>query len=125
MQAFYTNTSTALTGANTAQNINTDSRSIVVRKIIVGNPVSGGNIVLFNAPSQVANATTTIAYKHTFPTFSTTNTNGVTPVVVDFRAASTGAGSAEEDGIICANGGAIATDQTMQVTVLWDYAEGN
>jgi hypothetical protein len=90
----------------------------VLKKILVGNPVSGGNIVIFNLNNAVFGATTNIAYKHTFPTFSATNTNGVTPIVIDF----TGAGGPAKgtNGLILQGGGSVTTDQTMQVTLLWD-----
>ena len=67
----------------------------------------------------MANDTTTIAFKLTLPTFSTTNVNSVQPLVIDFCVLGN-AGTAE-DGLALGNGGSIVLDQTMQVTALWDY----
>lgn len=120
MQATYVNTTTTST---TPATVISASGPVVIRKIIVGNPVTAGNITLFNEGNALSNNTTQIAYKHTFPSFSATNTNGVTPIVVDFRSASQQGGSVTEDGIFCQSGASIAIDQTMQVTVLWDIAE--
>jgi hypothetical protein len=90
----------------------------VLRKIIVGAPVSAGTIIVYNTNNAVFNATTNIAYKHTFPTFSTTNTNGVSPVVIDFTAA--GGKPGGTNGLLLQNGGSFTTDQAMQVSFLWD-----
>ena len=123
MQITYLNTTTS--GTTPASQVNTDGRAIVIRKLIVGNPVSTGNITIHNNNVALSNDTTTINFKLTLPTFSTTNPN-VVPLVVDFRAgAMAGGGSAEADGLECSQGSSIVLDQTMQVLVLWDYAEGN
>jgi hypothetical protein len=117
MQAKYVNSTTTST---TPATVIDASQPVVIRKIIVGNPVSAGNITVFTEGNALSNNTTQIGYKHTFPSFSTTNVN-VTPVVIDFRANSTG-GSAD-DGLFCQTGASIAIDQTMQLTVFWDYAQ--
>lgn len=123
MLAFYTNTSTAINGTNVAQQINTDGRAVVIRKILIGNPVASGNIVIFTENNAVANNTTQIGYKKTY---QASFTNIQPETVIDFRAsAMSGGGSIENDGIFCPAGASIVTDQTMQVTVLYDYAEGN
>lgn len=121
MQAKYTNTTTTST---TPATVIEATQPVVIKKIIVGNPVSGGSVTLFTEGNALSNNTTQIAYKHTFPTFSTTNTNGVSPVVIDFRSTSSQGGSTEDDGIFCQTGSSFAIDQAMQVTVLWDYAQG-
>ncbi len=118
MTTSYLNTTTS--GTTPASVVNADGRAIVIRKILVGNPVTAGNITIHNTNNALANDTTTIAAKITFPTFSTTNTNGSIPLL-DFRTNSTG--GVEEDGLFCANGSSIVLDQTMQVTVFWDYAQ--
>ncbi len=83
-------------------------RDIVVAKLIIGAPVSGGNIWLYNISNPVNAATTNIALKITLPTFSSTNINpGV--YVLDFG----------DDGLLLNEGGNIIIDQTMQVSVLW------
>lgn len=121
MQTTYVNTTTS--GTTPATVLNTDGRAIVIRKLIVGNPVSGGNIVLFNENNALSNNTTQIAVKLTYPSFSTTNINDG-PDVYDFRTNAAQGGSVEADGIFCQTGGSLAIDQTMQVTVFWDYAQG-
>lgn len=90
----------------------------ILKKIIIGNPVAAGNIIVYNLNNAVFGATTNIAYKHTIPaSFSTTNTNGVTPIVIDLTAGGQTAG--HQDGLQLDGGGSITTDQTMQVTFLW------
>jgi hypothetical protein len=121
----YTYINTTSSSTTPAQQINTDGRAIVVRKIIVGNPVSTGNITIHNNNVALSNDTTTINFKNTFPTFST-SALAQFPTVIDFRAgAMAGGGSAEADGLECSQGGSLVIDQTMQLTVLWDYAQGN
>ena len=121
MQSTYLNAITS--GTTPASQVNTDGRSIVIRKILVGNPVSSGNITIHNNNVALANDTTTINAKITLPSFSTTNIN-TGPLTFDFRTASPN-GSTEADGLQCSLGSSIVIDQTMQVTVFWDYTEGN
>lgn len=121
MQTTYINATT--TGTTPATVLNTDGRAIVIRKIFVGNPVSSGNITLFLENNALSNNTTNIAAKITYPSFSTTNIDSG-PAIYDFRTVTNPGGSTEEDGIFCQTGGSVAIDQTMQVTVFWDYAQG-
>lgn len=79
---------------------------------------------MFNIGNALSNNTTQVAYKQTFPSFSATNVNGVNPVVIDFRTSSSQGGTIGDDGLFCASGACLVIDQVMQVTVLWDYAEG-
>lgn len=119
MQTTYINTTTTSTTPATV--LNSDGRSIVIRKIVIGNPVNSGNITVFSENNALSNNTTQILSKISLP--GTVNT--LVPVVIDFRTASgAGGGSTEDDGLFCQTGGSIAIDQTMQVSVLWDYAEG-
>jgi len=122
MQTTYFNTVTS--GTTPAPQLNTDGRAIVVRKILIGNPTSGGTVTLFNIGNALSNNTTQIAVNITYPSFSTTNINDG-PDMYDFRAQNSGSGSTEEDGVPCSSGGSVAISGTMQVTVFWDYAEGN
>lgn len=117
MQTTYINTTTS--GATQASQLNTDARAIVVKKILVGNPVNSGNIVLFNIGNALANNTTQIAFKNTF----TSSVSESSQRVFDFRSTSPAGSAVTEDGIPCASGGCISIDQTMQLTVFWDYAE--
>lgn len=118
MQFTYLNSTT--TGTTPATVINA-SAPIVIRKILVGNPVVSGNIILFNEGNALANNTTQIAYKKTYPA-SFTNIQPET--MIDFRSTSSQGGSTADDGIFCQVGASISIDQTMQVTVMWDVAEG-
>ena len=121
MQFTYFNTTTS--GTTPAPVINSDGRAIVIRKVLVGNPVSSGNLTIFSENNALSNNTTQIAAKITYPSFSTTNINDG-PDVYDFRTISNTGGSVEDDGLFCQTGGSIVIDQTMQVTVFWDYAQG-
>lgn len=99
--------------SNTATNgvaLSGDSTADVrVYKLIVGTPVSAGNIWLYNITNPVASATTNIAFKATLPTFSTTNINpGV--YQIDFG----------PEGLPLTSGGSLVIDQTMNVTVVWE-----
>lgn len=118
MQFTYVNTTT--TGTTPATVLNATS-PIVIRKILVGNPVVSGNITVFNEGNALSNNTTQIAYKKTFPA-SFSNIQPETQI--DFRSTSSQGGSTADDGIFCQAGASIAIDQTMQVTVMWDVAQG-
>ena len=120
MQYSYLNT--AQTGAVPATVLNPGGQAIVIRKILIGNPVASGTITLFNNGNALANNTTSIAYQKTFQGSFTS----IQPeTVIDFRAATNVGDSTEEDGLTLTAGGTIAISQTMQVTVMWDLAEGN
>lgn len=119
MQTTYVNATTTSTTPATV--INSDARAIVIRKILVGNPVNSGNITVFNENNALSNNTTQIVFKNTY----TGSVSESSQRVFDFRSGSgAGGGSTEDDGLFCQSGGSIAIDQTMQVTVLWDYAQG-
>lgn len=101
---------TTLATANSAVN-ETDIR---VYKLIVGAPVSAGNIWLYNISNPLNASTANIALKVTLPTFSTTNINpGV--YVMDFG----------PYGLPLNEGGNIIIDQTMNVTVVWGIADNS
>lgn len=119
----YTYFNTTTSGTTPASVIGDGVRSIVVRKIIVGNPLAG-TLTLFNIGNALANNTTQIAFLLTFPTFSTTNVNSQFPVQIDLRSNEAAGGSVGEDGLVFQSGGCISISAAMQVTVLWDYAEG-
>lgn len=118
MQSLYVNAT--VSGSNPATVIAANG-PVIIRKIIVGNPVTSGNITLFLEGNALANNTTNIGYKKTYPA-SFTNIQPET--VIDFRGSSSQGGSVGTDGIFCQTGASIVIDQTMQVTVLWDVAEG-
>ena len=88
----------------------------ILKKIIIGKPSSGAILVVYHPNNAVFGATTNIAFKHTFPTFSATNTNGISPVVIDFTA---GGGPSGTNGMVLSGGGSFTTDTAMQVTFLW------
>lgn len=100
----------ALATANSAVN-ETDLR---VYKLIVGTPVSAGNIWLYNISNPLGSSAANIAMKLTLPTFSTTNINpGV--YVMDFG----------PYGLPLNEGGNLQIDQTMNVTVVWGIADNS
>lgn len=118
MQTTYVN---ATTSGTTPATVIAANGPVVIRKILIGNPVASGNITIFNEGNALANNTTQIAYKKTYPASFTS----IQPeTVVDFRGSSSQGGSISDDGIFCQTGAGITIDQTMQVTVLWDIAEG-
>jgi hypothetical protein len=122
MQVTYLNTVTSST--TPASVVNPDGRAIVIRKLVIGNPVAG-NIIIHNTNNALSNDTTTVVAYLTFaaPAAATPTTAGQT---IDFRAASgVGGGSVESDGLPCSLGSSIVLSAAMQVTVFWDYAEGN
>jgi hypothetical protein len=118
MQFVYLNTTTS--GTTPASQLNTDGRAITLKKLIIGNPVTAGNLTVHYTNVALANDTTTIAAKITLPTFSTTNVNPSQPITVDFS--TLGNSGVAEDGLSLSNGGSIVLDQAMQVTALFDYA---
>lgn len=103
-------------GSNTATNgtaLSTDAqRDVVVYKLIVGLPVSTGNVWLYNITNPLNASTANIAFKFTMPTFSTTNINPGT-YVFDFG----------PYGLPLPQGGNLIIDQTMNVTVVWGYLD--
>lgn len=98
---------TASTNGVTLASAGTDIR---VYKVTVGTPVSAGNVVLYNSAVAVQGASTNIGFKSTLPTFSTTNIN---PGMYQFDFGSKG---------LPLDGGNLQIDQTMNVSVIWDYA---
>ena len=118
MQYTYVN---ATTTSTTPATVIAASGPVVIRKILIGNPVALGNITLFYEGNALANNTTQIAYKKTYQS----SLSSIQPETqVDLRSTSSQGGSTGDDGIFCQNGASISIDQTMQVTVLWDVAQG-
>lgn len=105
-------TTTYIPSSNTATNgtalSSTFGDDVRLFKLIVGAPVSAGNIFIYSINNPVNGASTNIAAKITLPTFSTTAPNpGV--YVLDFGV----------EGLQLNDGGNIIIDQTMQVTAIW------
>lgn len=117
MQFTYVN---ATTTGTTPATVILASGPVVIRKILIGNPVNSGNVTLFSEGNALSNNTTQIAWKNTY----TSAVSESSKRDFDFRATSSQGGSVGDDGIFCQNGASIAIDQTMQVTVLWDVAQG-
>lgn len=88
-------------------------QDVLVYKIIIGLPVANGNIVVFNKAKAMAFATDTsnIAAKITLP--ATITYQFTTPVLNEWDFGPEG---------LQLDGGNIQIDQTMQITVIWDYA---
>lgn len=108
---------TYVASSNTATNgqalANAAGMDILVKKLIIGLPVSAGNIILYNKLVAYSGDTSQIGAKITLPTFSTTNVNpGV--YVFDFG----------PEGLPL-DGGNLMIDQTMQVSVIWEYKDDN
>ena len=99
--------------SNTATNgvaLGASGQDVLVKKVIVGAPVSAGNIILYNKSVAYSGDTSNIGVKVTLPTFSTTNINpGL--YVLDFG------------GGLRLDGGLLMIDQSMQVTVVWETSE--
>lgn len=87
----------------------------VLRKIIVGKPVAGASIVVYNPNNAVFGSTANIAFKYTFPTFG-----AGTPASDQFEFGSVAGGTKGTDGLILPGGGSFTTSSAMQVTFLWD-----
>lgn len=89
-------------------------KDVVVFKIFVGVPVGSGNIVLKNKAVAMAFGTDTsdTAFKYTFPATLTSSKEYDYEKVFDF-----GLKGLQLDG------GNVQIDQTMNVTVIWDFAE--
>jgi hypothetical protein len=103
---FAASSNTATNGVALSSNFEDDVR---VFKLIVGAPVSAGNIWLYSINNPINGATGNIAFKATLPTFSSTNVNpGV--YVIDFGS----------EGLPLTSGGNLVIDQTMNVSVLWE-----
>lgn len=118
MQSTYVNTTTTST---TPATVIQASGPVTIRKILIGNPLTNGNITVFLEGNALSNNTTNIGYKKTYAS----SFSSIQPeTVIDFRAASSQGGSTSDDGLFCQTGASIAIDQTMQVTVMWDVAEG-
>lgn len=87
----------------------------ILYKIIVGKPVAAATITVFNMSNALANNTTNIAFKYTFPTF------GAGTPASDQIIFSTGGGrDVRRDGLNLPQGGSVATSSAMQVSFLWD-----
>lgn len=108
---------TYIPSSNTATNgvaLGGTEDDVRVYKILVGAPVSAGNIFVYNISNPINGSTANIAAKVTLPTFSTTNINpGL--YTLDFG----------PYGLPLPQGGNVTIDQTMQVTVVWGLADNS
>lgn len=102
-------------GTNTATNgvaLGTDTqRDVIVWSIVIGTPVSAGNVWLYNITNPLGSSTANIAFKTTLPTFSTTNINPG-QYVINFA-----------KGLPLPQGGNLQIDQTMNVSIVWGYLD--
>src|SRR5258708_8022288 len=89
---------------------------VEVVKLIVGNPTTSSNIYLYDE-NNVGNVTNTtgLAAKLTIPASLAT---GQLPFVIDLT-------DANGHGITLGMGGTVAIDASLQLTVVWDYAQQN
>ncbi len=107
MRTLYMNTANSTTGGTALEAQDTD---IIVKRIIVGNPVASANVWFYNE-SNVGNVTNTtgLVSKLTLPASFAT---GQLPYVMDF-----GIG-----GLPLSQGGTVAIDQALQLTVVFALA---
>lgn len=106
---------TYIASSNTATNgdaLGSGEQDVRLFKLVVGAPVSAGNITIYTISNPVNGATTNVAAKFTLPTFSTTNVNPGA-YIFDFG----------PEGLPLGQGGNVIIDQTMQVTAMWDLAD--
>ena len=103
------------TSSATGQTLGLDPKqNIQIMKIIIGSPVSSGNLWFFhNQNAGVYTSTTGLAMKLTLGSAIPTTQ---TPIVIDLT-------DNAANGMVLSMGGAFYIDQTMQVTVLWDEVE--
>jgi len=113
------------TGAG--QTFGSSGQDVVIKKMIVGNPVNSGNIALYNItnpqPSFSANNDAQLAFKYTY----TSSVSESSLRVFDFTSApnSQGGESSNVNGLILNSGGNLMIDQNMQITVIWDFIESS
>ncbi len=99
-------------------------QDVYVHKIIVGAPVNSGNIALYHItnpqPSFSTNNDAQLAFKYTY----TSSVSESSLRVIDFTSNGTAGGEqlASSQGLQLNQGGNIMIDQTMLVTVIWDFA---
>lgn len=110
MYTTYLNTTNSTTGGTP---LDTTGKNVEVYRMIVGNPVANGNIWGYNE-NNVGNVSniTGLVMKMTLPSSFAT---GQLPFTIDFT-------DQAGHGMMLLGGGTIAIDQTMQVSVIWDYA---
>jgi hypothetical protein len=118
-------TDAATSGTSQAIQIDTnqavgDDGDRIIKKIFVGKPVAGASITIFSINNALANNTTQIIFKYTYPTFG-----AGTPATDNFNFVTSeqAASATAYDGLICSAGGSIVTSSAMQVSVLWDLPE--
>lgn len=100
-------------GTNTATNgtvLDAGGQDVFVHQIIIGLPVAGGTIALYNINNPLGSSSANLAFKVVLPTFSATNPNpGV--YSIEFP-----------KGLPLGQGGNLQIDNTMNVTVVWSLA---
>jgi hypothetical protein len=113
MYTLYQNSANSTTGGTA---IGPAGQNIEVTRILVGNPVTSGNIWLYDETNvgNVSN-TTGLQAKLTLPG---TLATGQLPFSIDLT-------DADGHGIILKSGGTVAIDQAMQVTLIWGYSQMN
>lgn len=100
-------------GTNTATNgtvLDANGLDVIVHQILVGIPVSGATIALYNINNPLGSSTANLAFKTVLPTFSTTAPN---PGVFNIPF---------PKGLPLGQGGNLQIDNTLNVTVIWSLA---
>lgn len=100
--------------SSAGQPLGTQGEDVRIYKILVGAPVANGNITVFNKAIVTASDTSDIAAKITLPatiTYQFTTANGAK---VDWDFGPEG---------LPLDGGNVQIDQSLQLTVVWDFAQ--
>lgn len=121
MPVTFIKTSNAATGGVALGAVNQD---VFVKKIIIGSPVNSGNVGIYSItnpqPSFSANNDAQLAFKMTY----TGSVSESSTKILDFTSNGQASGeqNSESQGLRCNSGGNVMIDQSMQVTVIWEYA---
>ena len=107
----YLNTANSSTGGAA---LDTTGKNVVIKRLIIGNPVTSANIWLYDE-NNVGNVTNTTGLKAKL-TLPASFATGQLPFTI---ALDTSYGA----GLLLAMGGSVAIDQAIQLTVVWDYAQ--
>lgn len=109
--------------ATTGLALGAPGQDVVVKKIIIGLPVNSGNVAIYDItnplPSFNAANDAALKFKHAY----TASVSESSLKVFDFTTMGEASGehSSMSQGLLLSNGGNVMVDQTMNVTVIWDY----
>ena len=110
---------TFIAAANQATNgvsLGASGQDVVVYKILIGTPVAGGVIRVYNKATAFNADTADISFRNTQPTFAA-GTDAVREIDFTFEG-----GSASTPNGLVLDGGNVQTSANEDVTVIWDIA---